>query len=247
MTIKYRYRKQILACVSVFVFFLSLGGFVFYQYSYKHKGSIAKKEVLLSNKKSTVKKTSVLKKKEEETEKKNKEEKVSVKVDIKGEVQVPGLYTLEEGSRVSDVIQLAGGLTEIGDTTVINLSKKIVDEMVIIIYSKEEVLNFKKTQEVYEQVIDQCQNGHEGISNDACISIEEDSNKEESILVTGPISLNTASREELLTLPGIGESKADSILQYREEHGEFTSIEEIKEVNGIGDSLFDKIKENITL
>lgn len=247
MTFKYRYRKQIIACCTVLLILIlgGIGGFCYYQYNYKGKSKVDKKEVLLSTKKSTSKSVNELEK--DTTKKVKKEENPLIKVDIKGEVNAPGLYTLEEGSRVSDVIELAGGVTAFGDTTVINLSKKVTDEMVIIIYSKEEVADFKKTEEVYKQVIDNCKKGYEGVKNDACISTEEESAEEGSTLITGPISINKATKEELLTLPGVGEAKADNILKYREEHGAFTSIEELKEVNGIGDSIFDKIKEDITL
>ena len=70
------------------------------------------------------------------------------KVDIKGEILTPGIYTLKSNSRVIDVIEMSGGLTENADTSVINLSKKITDEMVIIIYSKSEVKDFEKTKEI---------------------------------------------------------------------------------------------------
>ena len=75
-----------------------------------------------------------------------------VQIDIKGQVLSPGLYSLDENSRIMDAIKLAGGLTEEADTSVINLSKKVTDEMVIIIYSKEEVANFKETKEQEEQL-----------------------------------------------------------------------------------------------
>lgn len=233
MSFTYRYRKQIiLFFFSILV--LSGGGIFIYQYSAKRKSSVSKKEVLLASKK------------EENNvdQKVNKEEKKEVyfKVDIKGEVVNPGLYSLKEGSRVSDVISMAGGLTANGDTSVVNLSKKIIDEMVIIIYSKSEVESFKQTQEVEKQVTEECQTHYEGIINDACIS----SNSIENTTVSS-LSINTATVEELQTLPGIGEAKAKSIIQYREEHGEFKEIQELKNVDGIGDSIFDQIKDHITL
>ena len=180
----------------------------------------------------------VIKKKEKQTS-----SEIYFKVDIKGQVNNPGIYSLKEGSRVIDVIEASGGLTENANTTVINLSKKIEDEMVIIIYSNEEVNNFSKTKEVEKQVIEKCVKKDENsLQNDACINqSNEQSNTDNNL-----ININTATQEELMTLSGIGESKAKDIITYRSENA-FTSIEDIKNVPGIGESLFAKIKENITV
>ena len=163
-------------------------------------------------------------------------------VDVKGEVINAGIYKLKTGSRVIDAINMAGGLTNKANTSVLNLSKKLTDEMVIIVYSNYEVENFKKTKEQEEQVLNNCITGYDNLNNDACIT-SDNSNIENN----GKVSINNASIEELLTLTGIGEAKAKSIIEYREKNGGFKSIEDIKNVTGIGDALFDKIKENITL
>ena len=170
-----------------------------------------------------------------------KEEKEELyKVDIKGQVINPGIYELKTSSRVIDVINMAGGLTEEADTSVINLSKKITDEMVIIIYSYAEVEDFSKTKEIEKQVQEKCtKNEIYSIQNDACISISSNE-------INGLININTATKEELMNLQGIGESKAKDIIKYREENEQFNSIEDIKKVPGIGDNLFASIKENIT-
>ena len=148
---------------------------------------------------------------------------------------------MNSSSRVIDVIEKAGGLTENANTTVINLSKKITDEMVIIIYSNEEVANFSKTKEVEKQVQENCIKPNEqSLKNDACISKDETQSSTK-------ISINTATLEELQTLPGIGEEKAKNIISYREENGPFTAIEDLTKITGIGESIFAKIKENITL
>ena len=162
-----------------------------------------------------------------------------LKVDIKGEVIQPGIYSLKEESRVIDVIELAGGLTQNANTTVINLSKKISDEMVIIVYSNKEVENFKKTKEIETQVQNNCiQKDETALKNDACIT--------NTTPTSVKISINNAAKELLQTLPGIGESKAQDIIDYRTQNGPFEKIEDITKVPGIGESLFAKIKENIT-
>ncbi len=168
-----------------------------------------------------------------------------LKVDIKGEIKNPGLYEVESGSRVMDVINKAGGLNNTADTTVINLSKKVKDEMVILIYSKEEVLKMKEKSEASEIVCPEV--------NDACAKDEvlepliETNEKAPAEIPAGKININTATLEELQTLTGIGEAKAQAIIEYRSQNGKFSSTEDIKNVNGIGEALFEKIKNNITV
>ena len=173
-------------------------------------------------------------------------------VDIKGEVKKPGVYYLEDGQRVIDVVKKAGGFTINADNRVNNLSKKITDEMVIIIYSKEEVREFEKTNENEEVVRNICT---KDITNDACITNESFKNgkkasnssaKKEESQDKKLVSINEGTLEELMTLSGVGESKAKAIIEYRTKK-KFETIEEIKQVSGIGEALFEKIKENITI
>lgn len=134
----------------------------------------------------------------------------------------------------------AGGLTENADTSVINLSKKVQDEMVIIIYSRDEVSRFREVKEIEKQVNDKCnQKDENSLINNACL--------ESSTNTPSKVSINTATLEELMNLPGIGESKAKDIINYRETNGPFTSIEDLLKIKGIGESILAKIKENITL
>lgn len=186
------------------------------------------------------KKTEPLLAKKEETSTKKEEVTDFVKVDIKGEIVNPGIYSLSSSSRVIDVIEKAGGLTKNANTTVINLSKKIIDEMVIIIYSNNEVKEFAKTKEKEQHIQEYCiQKDENALKNDACIT--------ETTTTSSKISINSATLEQLQTLPGIGESKAKDIISYREQNGPFKTIEDITKVSGIGDSVFAKIKDYITL
>ena len=175
------------------------------------------------------------------------EEPKTVKVDIKGQVKNPGVYELDANSRVIDVIELSGGVNNNADNSLINLSKKIKDEMVIIVYSKIEV------QKLKEDKIKECVCP---ASNDACITNEKQETLTEkqasktdntSNGTNDKISINTATLEQLQTLTGIGEAKAEAIIEYRMKNGLFTTIEEIKNVAGIGESIFEKIKDNITI
>ena len=230
MTFHYRYRKQIIITIIVVLIVSSLTITTIYFYK-------PKKEKKISSLK--VKKTSNPIKEDTLNQKENKK----YMVDIKGEVQTPGIYELENSSRVIDVINEAGGLTENADTTVINLSKKISDEMVIIIYSKWQVEHWKETKEQGKYLQEQCiSQKEEQAKNDACIDdTEENTNSTPSI-----ININTATKEELMTLTGIGESKAEAIISYREKTA-FTKLEDIKNVSGIGDSIYEDIKNNITV
>lgn len=166
-------------------------------------------------------------------------------VDIKGAINNPGVYKLTSNSIVNDVVTIAGGITENGDTTCINLSKKITDEMVIYIYTKQEVDEMYNEEEKIDTI---CNN----IVNDAYVDYTnpENSNNEltnNEVPVFNKVNINTANLELLITLPNIGESKAHAILSMREEKGKFNSIDEIKEVSGIGESTFEKIKDLITV
>ena len=171
--------------------------------------------------------------KEEIEKQENTKQKVFV--DIKGMVANPGVYEVDKESRVNDVIEIAGGLIEGADTSLINLAKIVSDEMTIIIYSNEEIL------EKYKEEICVCDCPL--ITNDACI----ENNINESNKNNQKININTATKEELMTITGIGESKAESIIEYRNQKGNFKTIEEIKNVSGIGDTLFEEIKNNITV
>lgn len=172
------------------------------------------------------------------------ESKELVYVDIKGAVITPGVYEIESDKKVIDVVNIAGGLTDNADTTLINLAKQVSNEMVIIIYTKEELETAKKEDTIIKIIDKECICPE--IKNDACIeNIKEESNSNDT--ASNKVNINIATLEELLTLTGIGESKAQAIIEHRNEIGKFTNIEELKEVSGIGEALYEKIKDNITI
>ena len=182
-------------------------------------------------------------------------EKISeYKVDIKGAIANPGVYIGNDNTRVIDVIDMAGGLLENSNITVINLSKKVFDEMVIIIYTKEEVEKMLNGEEInYDNIITDKEILFPNIKNDAVIEEETNTSNNESTKEESKteeisiVNINTASIEELDSLPGIGSSKAQNIIDYRNINGKFGSIEEILNVNGIGTAIYEQIKTYITV
>ena len=142
-------------------------------------------------------------------------------VEIKGEVMNPDVYTLNEGSIIKDLIEVAGGLTQEADISNINRAKEIKNHELIIIR------NINDTDiEEQEQVED--------------YEINEESDDER-------ISINDSDLSKLKEIPGIGEVKANAIILYREENDRFKSIDELKNVDGIGEKTFEKIKDSIKL
>jgi competence protein ComEA len=137
-------------------------------------------------------------------------------VDIKGEVNAPGVYEVDELSRVKDVIMLAGGFTSQAEPNGVNLAQKITDEMVIYVPAKGEDIT--------------------GLTSQITSSSEK-----------RVVNINDASKDELETLPGVGPSKADAIITFREENGLFKSVDELEQVPGIGEKSLEKLRDYISI
>ena len=161
-------------------------------------------------------------------------------IDIKGAVKNPGVYMTNCTDNVSDVIRLAGGLTDEADTSVTNLAKTVTNEMVIIIYTKDEVKNSNVVDTVVKVVEQECICPN--IQNDGCINNQITDTIGENKL----ININTATLDELKSIPGIGEAKAQAIINYRKSKGKFEKIEDIQNVEGIGSKLYETIKIYLT-
>ena len=138
----------------------------------------------------------------------------------------PGVYALVRNSRVYDAIAMAGGLTETAADDYVNQARYLSDGERVYIPQKEELSNLSSSQYAAGQPVADGQSG--------------DSEQENL-----PVNINTAGIGELTTLPGIGESRAESIIAYREQHGSFARIEDIMKISGIKDAAYEKIKDRI--
>ena len=150
----------------------------------------------------------------------NKDEKSEDKhdekifVDVKGAVKHPGVFETTKDKRVKDLIEEAGGLLDDADTSTLNLSQKVKDQMVIYVL---------KHGEKPKQISD---SGTSSSSGDV-------------------ININTANKEQLMKISGVGKTKAEAIISYREKNGDFKKKEDITKVRGIGKATFEKIKDKI--
>lgn len=148
-------------------------------------------------------------------------EKEIIMVDIKGQVKMPGVYKADEGERIIDLISRAGGLTELADQTQVNFAEHVVDAMVI-----------------YIPAIGEAGNVGAGPNGGQPMQVAGGPSQGQ-----GKINLNKADEGELQKLPGIGPAKAAAIIEYRSTSGPFKTVEDLKNVSGIGEKTFEKLKD----
>lgn len=145
---------------------------------------------------------------------KKEEQDSKIFVDVKGAVKNPGVFETTKDKRVKDLIEEAGGLSEDADTSTLNLSQKVKDQMVIYVL---------KNGEKPKQISD-------GITSSSSGDV---------------ININTANKEQLMKISGVGKTKAEAIISYREKNGDFKKKVDITKVKGIGKATFEKIKDKI--
>lgn len=189
-----------------------------------------------------------------------------VVVHVCGCVEKPGVYTLTEDDRIVDAVDKAGGFTEEAAADYLNLANPLVDGCKIYVPSKDEVAVNMSPKDTMgadgttEAAASTSIPSKDAVSAVSAVSANRDyielpvlsETKQEMTAVTEDtgnalVNLNTASKEELMTLPGVGESKALKIITYREENGGFNAIEDIMNITGIKEKMFDKIKDHITV
>ncbi len=154
-------------------------------------------------------------------------EQPQVYIYVCGAVALPGVYRLEQGSRLYEAVELAGGLTADADENCLNMARQIADGEQVVILTQEEVLALREA------------GTYTYPSGEAV--------QETAAQDSGLVNINTATVTELTTVSGIGAGRAQAIVDYREKNGSFGSIDEIKKVDGIKDGLFSKIKDKITI
>ncbi|WP_438746323.1 helix-hairpin-helix domain-containing protein [Enterococcus sp. DIV1375a] len=142
-------------------------------------------------------------------------------VDIKGAVKVPGIYQLKNQQRIWDALALAGGVSEEADTAQVNYAQKVKDQMIIYVPKKGE--SVAQSLETLQE------------------SAPAQQNQEEKI------NVNTATEAELQTISGIGAKKAQEIIRFRDEQGPFKTVEELKNVPGIGEKTVERLKDMLTV
>ncbi len=150
-------------------------------------------------------------------------------VHVCGQVKKPGVYPLKEGSRLYEAIEMAGGITEEGVSDALNLAAVLEDGMRIMVPDREQA---EKWTEMGAGPAD-----NPGVTIKGTWATG----------AAGKVNLNRASVQELMTLTGIGQSRAEAIVRYREEIGSFQTIEDVMKVSGIKENAFNKIKDNITV
>lgn len=158
----------------------------------------------------------------------------TILVHISGAVNKEGMVELKINSRISDAIDKAEGVREDASIEDINLAYKLEDGMKIYIPTKQEKEENKKEEKTY-------------ITTESGIETIQEKNTEEVKTKNSKVNINTATQTQLETLPGIGPSTAIKILEYRKEKGKFKKIDELKEVSGIGEAKFNKVKELISI
>lgn len=146
---------------------------------------------------------------------------------VTGAVKAPGVYCVKNDSRIYQVIEMAGGMTKKAQKDCINLADKVYDGQKIQVMTKKQ---FKEQK-------------HKSSENTEAETSDFGNNNEEG----SKVNINSATSDELTSLPGIGAAKADAIVAFREENGDFSSIEDIKKVSGIGDATFANIESMITV
>ncbi|CAH0139794.1 ComE operon protein 1 [Peribacillus sp. Bi96] len=160
----------------------------------------------------------------EQSESEIDEEPPIIKVDVKGAVLAPGVFTAQAGDRVIDLISAAGSFTDRADKNKVNFAQIVEDQMVIYV------------PEVGEEDGGITENIQVASSGSASLGTS-----------SGQVNLNTATQEELETLTGIGPSKAAAILEYRETVGKFEQVDDLKKVSGIGDKTFERLQASISV
>ena len=168
-----------------------------------------------------------------DNEQSTNETQVQLFVHVCGSVNDPGVYAVAEGTRIYQAVELAGGMAEDANESYLNMAEVVSDGQKIYVPSQQE-----QPEENGNEM-----SGLAGMTSNAGGS----QSGLESGQTGSKVNINTATKEQLMTLPGIGESRANDIITYRQTNGKFSEIEDIKNISGIKEAAFNKIKDQITV
>lgn len=213
--------KKLIGIIAILLILGAVFGTLYYRDKKSFERGSSSEKIFVEEKKSESSKVSS---NGEKIELKDK----SLAVHIDGEIKNPGVYKLQADSILEDLVKTAGGFTNSADTLSVNLAELLKDNQKIII-PKE--LSKKEKEELLKS------NGNSIENNGA--APQNSSSKDKKI------NINTATAEELDALPGVGPSRANDIIAYRDSNGGFSSLEDLKNVSGIGDKTFEKLKDSI--
>lgn len=217
-------KKQKVGLCSFFILLVVISSFVYF----KNKSGIPEDEV---KKNRVLVEDTIIKDEVKEASIQDNTSPTNIKAYICGYVVNPGVYTLNEGDRLDDLVKLAGGLTRDASLESINLAYKIKDQDYFKILSVTEY----KDLEVKGEKVNNITNTFENVNDTS--SSEEDKK----------ININSDPKERLKELPRVGDALSQRIIDHRDKNGNFKSVEDIKEVSGIGDKMFENIKDKITV
>lgn len=157
-------------------------------------------------------------------------------VHVCGAVEAPGVYELPAGSRVYEAVQAAGGFSEDADQSYVNQAQILADGVKLVIPTVEEAAGDKKETALQIGIIGE----GDAVGKEVSGQADEGNGNQ-----PGRININTATKQELCSIPGVGETRAAAIISYRESHGGFAKPEDIMKVNGIKEGMYEKIKDSI--
>lgn len=203
-------KGDVIRYAAIALAFLTVGGFFLFSMITKEKGAVQEDIPTAFSESSG----------EEDEEKEEQAAPSMIYIDIAGAVQLPGVVTLSEGSRVFEAIEKAGGLLPDADVSEINQAEILLDGDFIRIPRKSDNETADKTFHT---------------------------SKNEAVKSSGRVNLNRAAVSELTALSGIGPATAERILEYRQEHGRFRSVDDLKNVKGIGEKKLEKIRDRVTI
>lgn len=158
-------------------------------------------------------------------------------IDVKGQVKQPGIYSFSDNERIADAIEKAGGFLPTADTLQVNLAQHLADGMYIIVPAKGARSPSASAMPIIATA---------GSTAAGALTAGQGAGSSTSER-TSTVNLNIATTEQLATLPGIGKTRAEAILAYREQHGKFTQIEQLTKISGIGGKIFERLKGKISV